>query len=64
MEEVFTIVVILCVFILAVFGVTLLAGDYRLFDNIVKQCETQGYIQNQTIRLTCTKEVKDGKDAR
>lgn len=30
--------------------------DYRDFDNIVKQCEKQGFIQDKTIRIACTVE--------
>lgn len=34
-------------------------GDYRLFDDIQKQCETQGYIQNKTTRIICKKEKQN-----
>ena len=30
--------------------------DYRDFDRIVKQCEKQGFIQDKTIRVSCTVE--------
>lgn len=28
--------------------------DYRDFGNIVKQCEKQGFIQDKTIRVSCS----------
>lgn len=28
--------------------------DYREFSNVVKQCEKQGFIQDKTIRVSCS----------
>ena len=42
--------------VLAVFGVAHLTMDFRHFKEIAAQCEKQGYIQNDTTRIICTKE--------
>lgn len=42
--------------VLAVIGAVFLCLDFRHFSEIVAQCEKQGYIQNETVRLTCAKE--------
>lgn len=44
--------------VLAVIGAVFLCMDFRHFKEIVAQCEKQGYIQNETVRLTCAKESK------
>lgn len=28
--------------------------DYRDFDRVVKQCEKQGFIQDKTVRVSCS----------
>ena len=40
-------------FVLAFFGVVFLAMDYRHFSDVAKQCEKQGFIQNNTTRIQC-----------
>jgi len=57
MEEFFAAVAITCVLALACFGVIFIAGDFRHFDEIAKQCTRQGYIQDNTIRIICQKEA-------
>lgn len=51
-------VIILCIVIcsLAFFGAVFLVADYRYFRDISSQCEKQGFIQNETIRIKCTVE--------
>ena len=46
-------VFVFIVFILAGVGVVHIASDYRHFNDIAKQCEQQGYIQNETTRIQC-----------
>jgi hypothetical protein len=41
---------------LAIIGVVHLTMDFRLFKQVVEQCEQQGYIQNDTTRIVCHKE--------
>ena len=41
------------VLILAGVGIEHIASDYRYFGDIVKHCEKQGYIQNETTRIQC-----------
>jgi len=54
------IIIIFCVVLmLACIGGVHLALDYRNFNTIVQQCEKQGYIQNDTVRITCVKERKN-----
>ena len=38
---------------LAIFGVVFLVMDFRHFSDVVKQCEKQGFIQNNTTRIQC-----------
>lgn len=39
--------------VLAMFGVMHFAMDFRHFTEIAKQCDKQGYIQNETTRIQC-----------
>jgi uncharacterized membrane protein YidH (DUF202 family) len=52
----FPIVASVIVLVLAGGGVMHLAMDFRHFNQVVAQCEEQGYIQNNTVRLICAKE--------
>ncbi len=36
------------------FGSVTMFADVRLYRTIYKQCETQGFIQNETTRITCS----------
>lgn len=47
---------------LALVGVIHIVGDFRHFNQIVAQCEKQGYIQNDTVRVMCTKEKRNVDD--
>jgi hypothetical protein len=62
MDDFMGIVVLVLVLVLAVFGTLHLSMDFRHFDSIVAQCEKQGYIQNNTVRLMCTKEKRNADD--
>lgn len=44
--------------VLATFGGMYLVMDYRHFREIERHCTAQGYIQNQTTRITCAVEPK------
>ncbi len=52
-DDIFGITFFVGVFVLAVFGVMFLATDYRHFSGVAKQCEKQGFIQNNTTRIQC-----------
>ena len=39
--------------ILAVFGSLFLTMDFRHYNEIHNQCKEQGFIQNETTRITC-----------
>ena len=57
MEDMIPGLILWCVVaMLAVFGVGHLTMDFRHFEEIAAQCEKQGYIQNDTTRIICTKE--------
>ena len=55
-EGFFVAVFVSALLILAAIGGAHLAMDFREFDRIVAQCEKQGYIQNDKVRVMCTKE--------
>lgn len=58
MDDMFGAVVVIVVgTLLAIMGAAHLVMDFRHFDEIKKQCEEQGYIQNQTVRIKCQKEA-------
>jgi len=41
------------VVVLAAGGVVHLALDFRHYSELYKQCKEQGFVQNQTTRITC-----------
>jgi hypothetical protein len=42
----------------AVVGIFFTFGDVRTFDDIIKDCKEQGYVQNNKARVLCSIEVK------
>ena len=46
-------IILFIIIMLAVGGAVHLSSDFRHFDEVVKQCKKQGFIQNQTTRITC-----------
>jgi len=57
MDHVFFPAIIFAVLLgLATLGAGFLVMDFRLFNDVVAQCERQGYIQNTTTRIFCSKE--------
>ena len=52
-DDIFGITFFVGVFVLAIFGGLFLAMDYRHFSDVAKQCEKQGFIQNNTTRIQC-----------
>ena len=56
MDDFLTALVVAALIVMATLGGAHLAMDYRYFNTIVAQCEKQGYIQNETVRINCTKE--------
>ena len=58
MDDFLVILVGTIVLAFALIGVAHLVSDYRLFDSIKEQCEKQGYVQNQTVRINCVIEKK------
>ena len=52
-DDTFTITFFIGLITFAVFGVVFLAMDYRHFSDVTKQCEKQGFIQNNTTRIQC-----------
>ena len=55
-DSFFTVMFIVVVLLLAMTGAMFLVLDFRHFKEIAAQCEKQGYIQNDTTRIICTKE--------
>ena len=45
--------VVTVVVFLAAGGVVHLAMDFRHYNDLYKQCKEQGFVQNQTTRITC-----------
>jgi len=54
MEEVLGIILVTWFAIATAFVVQFAIVDYRDFSKIVKQCEKQGFIQDKTIRVSCS----------
>ena len=52
-DDIFTISVFIGFMTLAVFGAMFLVMDFRHFSDVAKQCDKQGYIQNETTRIQC-----------
>jgi len=48
---------VLSVFLVLI-GMFFLMGDFRHFDQLVKQCTELGYVQDNKIRITCSVEAK------
>ena len=46
-------VIVVLVFLLSVHGAGRLVKDYRLFNDIVQECEGKGFIQDRQIRIMC-----------
>ena len=61
MGDIFAAIVIGCVVGLAALGVSTMMMDFRHFDDVVRQCKEQGYIQDKTTRVLCVVETKEGK---
>ena len=49
----FLILVLLLFLILSGLSIAFIASDFRDFNLIKKECNTQGYIQNDTTRIYC-----------
>ena len=62
MDDVFGAILAGLIITLATLGGIHLAMDFRHFDQVVAQCEKQGYIQNETVRVMCTKEKRNADD--
>ena len=56
MDDFFTTIVIVALMVLAVVGTIFVFTDHRHFETIKKQCVTQGYIQNETVKIICSVE--------
>jgi uncharacterized membrane protein YidH (DUF202 family) len=52
----FVVAVFMLLITLAIPGGMFLVMDFRHFNEVVAQCERQGYIQNNTTRIICSKE--------
>lgn len=57
-EPIFGVLIVTSTLVLATYGGMYLTMDYRHFREIERHCAAQGYIQNQTTRITCTVEPK------
>jgi hypothetical protein len=51
--------VVLIVVVFAAIGVCTALMDFRYFGHLEQQCKTQGYIQNETVRINCQVEEKN-----
>lgn len=51
-------ILLVCVSTLALIGAIFLSNDFRHFNHIVEQCEKNGFVQNETIRVMCHREEK------
>jgi hypothetical protein len=54
MDEVLAIILVTWFVTATVVSAQFAIVDYRDFGNIVKQCEKQGFIQDKTIRVSCS----------
>ena len=53
-------VVLFCLVIFfGVRGIVYTITDFRHFGTVEKQCNSQGYIQNETVRINCQVEEKN-----
>jgi len=54
MDDIFLPALITSVFlVLSTIGVFHISKDFRHYDQILRQCQKQGFIQNETTRITC-----------
>jgi len=53
MDDVFKSIVFVVEAVLIILGAIFVCTDHRHFEIIKKHCETQGYIQNETVRIFC-----------
>ncbi len=58
MDDVIVPIAVSIILGLTVLCVLHLVGDYRRFAVLIEQCEKYGYIQDETVRLVCTKEKR------
>ena len=56
MDEFLEAIVVAILTVLCAFGAVHLLSDVRHFDEVVKQCKEQGYIQNDKVRVMCSLE--------
>ena len=56
MDDLFKATFFAGVVILATLGVVFLAGDFRYFSDIEKECKERGYIQSTKTRINCSVE--------
>lgn len=61
MGDILGVVAAVCIAGFAGVGVTAMVLDVRHFDDVVRQCREQGYIQDKTTRVLCVVETKEGK---
>ena len=54
MEELLGIILVASFAITTSVAINFTVTDYRDFSNIVKQCEKQGFVQDKTIRVSCS----------
>lgn len=45
------------IFFVFMIGIEHMFSDYRHFDKITKQCTEQGFIQNETVRISCSADI-------
>lgn len=62
-DDLFALIVIVVVVVLATVGVYTLNADVRHFNNVIRDCRTQGYVQDKTTRLICYVEPKKATNA-
>lgn len=58
MEELLGIILVASFAITTTVAINFTMTDYRDFSSVVKQCEKQGFIQDKTIRVSCSLEKK------
>ena len=54
MDDVGGVILVVWFSLATVIAVQFAVVDYRNFDSIVKQCDKQGFIQDKTIRVSCS----------
>jgi len=53
MDGVFAGIVLFFLLVFSVLGAVFLFNDFRYYGDVYTQCQKQGFIQNQTTRITC-----------